>query len=334
MASLDIFNDDAFSVTQLTKAINDTVHQPTRIGELGWFSEEPINTTSVFIERRGTTLNLIPAAPRGAPGRPESNDKSKLIPFSTVHLPQRASVRADEVQGVRAFGSETEVETVQNLLNRKLAKMRRNIDVTIEYQRIGAIKGKVLDADGTSELLDLNAAFGLTPPADYDMGLETATTKVKQKVVGVKRLIEDSLGGLTYRSLRVLCSGSFFDALVGHDAVVKAYEQWMDGQFSREDQRDNGGFYFAGVYWEEYRGSVGGIPFIEEGTGYMVPEGVPDLFTTHFAPADYMETVNTMGLPYYAKQELMSFNKGVEVEAQSNPLCLNTRPDVVRKLVI
>lgn len=334
MASLDIFNDDAFSVTQLTKAINDTPHQPTRIGDLGWFSEEPISTTSVFIERRGTTLTLIPAAARGAPGRPESNDKSRLIPFNTVHLPQRASVRADEVQNVRAFGSETEVETVQNLMNRKLAKMRRNIDVTIEYQRIGAIKGKVMDADGTSELLDLYSAFGITPPSAYDMGLGTATTKVKQKIVGVKRLIEDNLGGLTYRSLRVLCSPSFFDALVGHDAVVKAYELWMDGQFAREDQRELGGFYFAGVYWEEYRGNVGGIPFIADGDAWMVPEGVPDLFTTHYAPADYMETVNTMGLPYYAKQELMAFNKGVEVEAQSNPLCLNTRPDCVRRLVI
>lgn len=333
MASLDIFNNDAFSITQLTKAINDTPHQPTRIGDLGWFSEEPINTTSVFIERRGTTITLIPAAPRGAPGRPESNDKSKLIPFSTVHLPQRAAVKADEVQNIRAFGSETEVETVQNLLNRKLGKMRRNIDVTLEYQRIGAIKGLVLDADGSSQLLDLHNAFGTTQ-VTKDMGLETATTKVKQKIVDAKRTIEDALGGLSYRTIRVLCSPSFFDSLVGHDAVVKAYDQWMNGQFLREDQRDNGGFYFGNVYWEEYRGNVGGIPFIEDGAAYMVPEGVPDMFVTHFAPADYMDTVNTMGLPYYAMQQLMDYNKGVEIEAQSNPLHLNTRPDAVLKLVI
>lgn len=334
MASLDIFNGDAFSVTSLTKAINDTVHQPTRIGDLGWFSEEPISTTSVFIERKGTTLSLVPAQPRGAPGRPESNDKSKLIPFSTVHLPQRATVRADEVQNVRAFGSETEVETVQNLLNTKLGKLRRNIDVTIEYQRLGALKGKVMDADGTSELLDIYTGLGIVKPADFDMGLETSGTKVKQKIVAVKRLIEDALGGLSYRNARVICSASFFDTLVGHDAVVKAYELWMDGKFAREDQRAQGGFFFGDVFWEEYRGNVGGIPFIEDGAAYMVPEGVPDLFTTYFAPADYMETVNTMGLPYYAKQELMAFGKGVEVEAQSNPLCMCTRPDVIRKLVI
>ncbi len=59
-----------------------------------------------------------------------------------MHLPQRGAVIADEVQNVRAFGTESELETVQNLVNRKLEKMRRNIDATMEWQRIGAIKGR------------------------------------------------------------------------------------------------------------------------------------------------------------------------------------------------
>ena len=46
-----------------------------------------------------------------------------------------------------------------------------------------------------------------------------------------------------------------------------------------------------------------------------------------------METVNTIGLPLYAKQELMRMNKGVELEAQSNPLNLCTKPRAVIKLV-
>ena len=55
-------------------------------------------------------------------------------------------------------------------------------------------------------------------------------------------------------------------------------------------------------------------------------------FITRYAPADYMETVNTIGLPLYAKQELMRMNKGVELEAQSNPLNLRTKPRAVIKL--
>ena len=42
--------------------------------------------------------------------------------------------------------------------------------------------------------------------------------------------------------------------------------------------------------------------------------------------------VNTIGLPLYAKQELMRMNKGVALEAQSNPLNLCTKPRAVIKL--
>ena len=89
----------------------------------------------------------------------------------------------------------------------------------------------------------------------------------------------------------------------------------------------------AGVSFEEYHGSVGGIDFIPDGQAYAIPMGVPGLFTTDFAPADYMETVNTQGLPYYAKQELMRMGKGVELESQSNPITLCTRPEAVIKLL-
>lgn len=337
MPALDIFNNDAFSVQSLTKAINLTPYQPMLIGSMGLFSEEGITTTTLSIEKRGTTLSLVPTAARGAPGRPESNDKSTLVPISTVHLPQRGAVVADEVQNVRAFGSETELETVQNLVNNKLAKMRRNLDVTIEWQRIGAIKGQVLDSDGTTVLLDLNTAFG-TSQQTKDLVLDNDATKVKQKIVEATRLVETALGGVMHGGMIALCGTAFFDALVGHPAVEKAYDRYLESQFLRTTQRNQEGtgpgFPFVGVQWQEYKGAVSNQTFVGANDAYLIPMGVPDLFVTHFAPADYMETVNTVGLPYYAKQEMMRMNKGVELEAQSNPISICTRPNVVVKLTI
>ena len=86
------------------------------------------------------------------------------------------------------------------------------------------------------------------------------------------------------------------------------------------------GFVYGGILFEEYPGTVGTVPFIEAGAAYFFPVGAPGLFTTSFAPADYIETVNTVGLPYYAKQQVMDFDKGVMLNTQSNPLCLCTRP--------
>lgn len=331
MASMDIFNGDAFSLQSLTKAINDTPYQPMRIGSLGLFDEIPIDTTDLSVERLGATLSLVPASARGSVPPKNRDDKKSLFKISTVRLAKGDEMFADEIQNVRAFGSETELETVQNKVNLKLKKLRRDNDTTIEYQRIGALKGQVLDSDGTTVLADFGTLFGLTP-GTHAMLLNSDTTKVKIKAVEAKRKIEAALGGKMYRGARVFCSASFFDAFVGHPAVAKAYDLWLEGQFLRTDNR--GGFPFADVIWEEYRGRVSNVDFIADGHAIMVPEGVADMFQTYYAPADYNETVNTMGLPYYARQEAKPMGRGIDIEAQSQTLSVNTQPNAVIDLTI
>lgn len=329
--NLDVFKGDGFSMIELTKAINLIPYLPTRIGSLGIFSPQPISTTSIQVEMQGEVLTMVPAATRGAPGQPVTQLRRNLRTLSTVHLPQVVSVNADEVQNLRAFGSDSEVETAMGLLTRRMAIGRRRLDLTIEYQRIGAIKGQVIDADGSTVLLDLFSTFGVTQQTESFV-LGTDSTKVLQKILAAKRMMEDELGGVMYTGIRALCSASFFDAFTSHPAVIAAYQYWSTNSFMRQDNR--AGFEFGGVVWEEYRGKVGAIPFIEDGSAYLVPEGVPDLFTTNYAPANYMDTVNTPGLPYYAQMESMDFNKGVNVETQSNPLSWCSRPRAIVKATV
>ena len=329
---LDIFNDDAFSLSQLTVAINDLPKTYNRIAEMGLFRERGITTTTASIERKGHLLSLVEARPRGAPGKPHTPERGKLIALKAIHLPQRTAVLADEVQNLRAFGSETDVQTVMTLLREKMAGMRRDLDLTIEYQRMGALKGLVLDSDGTTEIYDMFEVFGLTKTT-HAMTLGTAGTDVLAKAIGARRKLEAKLGGAMFNGIRVLCSPGFFDALTGHAAVKDAFARWNSGEFLRTDYH-NSGFPFAGMFFEEYSGNVAGVPFIPADKAYMVPLGVPDMFMTLYAPADYMDTVNTIGLPYYAKQERMGFDKGVEVESQSNPIHINTRPDAVIELSV
>lgn len=331
MPTLDIFKDDAFGLVSLTKSINEQPHVPGRLGELGLFSEEGISTTTVAVEKLGDTLALVPAGERGAVAENIKGDKRNMVDFRAIHLPQRSRIGADEIQGVRAFGSESELETIQNVVNKRLAKHRKALDATIEYQRIGAIKGQILDADGSTVLVDIFSRFGLTQQTKV-MALGTDTTKVRVKINEAKRLMEDALGNAVYRSARVLCSASFFDAFCSHPNVEKFYLNWQAAADQRGDVRS--GFLFGDVFWEEYRGKVGSTSFIADGDAYLVPEGVPDLFVTSYAPADYVETANTIGLPYYAKQELLAFGKGVDLESQSNPISLSTRPRASIKLSV
>ena len=192
----DVFNNDAFSLSQLSLAMTDLSHVPGRIGQLGLFHEEGVATTSISIEKVGNVIRLVPAAQRGAPGLTGTNQKRNLRNLNVVHLPQQDAVIADEIQNLRAFGSETEVETLQNVVNKKLTRMKRDLDVTMEYQRIGAIKGQVLDKDG-SVLLSVSS---LVPPGAVPTTLVVDKQgRVASRVLGeiqkgtLKALIESAV---------------------------------------------------------------------------------------------------------------------------------------------
>jgi len=93
------------------------------------------------------------------------------------------------------------------------------------------------------------------------------------------------------------------------------------------------GFTFGGVTWEEYRGSVSGQAFVNTAVAFIVPVTGPSINVTHFAPADFIETVNSLGLPLYAKQapDPSGLNRFVNLHSQSNPLAMCLRPRSVIK---
>lgn len=335
MATLDIFQNDAFSVSSLSQTIVDIPDLPTKLGDKGLFSEEGISTLQFMIERQGGSIKLLPTAPRGGVREPVALGPRKLIPLQAVHIPASWSVVADEVQGVRAFGSETEVEQIQTLVQRKLRAVRQSMDLTHEYMRVGALKGQVVDAEGHL-VLDVYQAFGMTQQTQFWNMTTPSTGDPKASVIMLKDMIRKSLGGRPMGKVRVICSLQFFTNLVQNNKMLKAWDLWNQGAYLRSDQVHSGDFEFAGAVFEVYDGglTVGNtfVPFIPEGEAYAYPEGIPDMFQSKFAPADYVETVNTPGIPFYAKQELMPFGKGIIGEAQSNPIHFNALPEAVIRL--
>ena len=326
MPMVDPFTPDAFSLQTLTAAINNLPYRPMRLGELGLFDEEGITTLDAVIEEDNGVLQLVDVAPRGGPGKVITGSKRKVYSFRVPHLPESASVLADEVQGVRAFGTENGAELVQNRVNQRLAEMRLNIDYTIESHRMAAVQGNFYDVNGT--LKSLFTEFGVTQTT-VTLTLSSATTKVRQGVLDVLKSMEDGLAGTPFSTPRALCSEGFWRAFIEHDAVKAAFDRYEQGANLRQDPR--AGFEYAGVIWERYRGnSQVTVPANE---AIVVPSGVPGLFITRFAPADYNETVNTVGLPYYARSEPKKMNKGWDIEAQSNPINLCTRPASLIRVV-
>lgn len=327
---LDVFKSDAFSVVSLTDAILKRPYKPGRIGTLGYFRERGMTTTTAVIEEKDGRLSLIATSPRGGPASVIGSSKRTARSFLASHLERESTVMADEVQGIRAFGSEDVTEAVQALINERLTDLRAMHEVTLEYHRATAIQGIVLDADGTTPIRNLFTEFGLVQQ-EHELDLNDATLDVRNECIAIARLIETELGAEPISGYRAFCGDTFFDTFVAHAKVIDSLK-YQESRLLRTDLR--AGFEYGGITWENYRGTVGGIGFFPTDEAYVVPEGT-GIFATYFAPADFIETTNTLGLPVYAKMVAdTDLNRWMKVHSQSNPLALCLRPRGVIKVTL
>lgn len=323
MASLNVFEHDAFSLTSLTAALQNVPYQPNRLA--GLFEEDGIIGLDFYIEIEDGVMDLVPVSARGAPAAPAAKGARKAKSFRVAHLRKNSAVLADEILGVRAFGSETETETMAKVVLNRFATMRRNLEYTFESHRLSALKGLMIDSLGNN--VDLYAEFGVARQS-VDFALGTATTEVRAKADEVLVTIEDALGGLSFNGVTVLCGQAFWRDLIAHKSVKESYLGTVQAAELRGDPRQS--FEFGGLSFERYRGTS--AVKVDDNEAIAVPTGVSGLCLTRFAAADWIETVNTLGQRMYAKQWEMEAGRGINLEAQSSPINLVTRPGAIVRL--
>ena len=90
-------------------------------------------------------------------------------------------------------------------------------------------------------------------------------------------------------------------------------------------------FPFAGLVFEEYNATVtlssgDTETLVPVGEGIAFPLGTMDTFVTYGAPANLIETVNTMGLPMYARQLARQDGSAIDVKTEASILPINKRP--------
>ncbi|MBB3822240.1 hypothetical protein FHT03_001077 [Xanthomonas arboricola] len=330
----DVFAADAFSVLSLTDAINAVPFIPGRAGQVAGWEEEGVATTTILIEEDGGELRLVNPTPRGGPGQAFASDKRKARGLVVPHYQVDDFIAADSVQNVRAFGRTSQLESLQERVNARLRQhVQWKLDPSLEFQRVGAIKGLILNADG-SVLYNLFNEFGVEQESEVDFDLDNANTAsgaLRRKVAGVVRKIADNLGGVPVGAIHAFCGDNFFDELLAHPEVRESYTGTPMAQVLREGYVTPSGtvygvFEFGGVIWENYRGKVGATSFVDTDKCHVFPIGTPGLWRTVYAPADYEETVNTIGLPRYTKQYPTANGKGRSLESQMNALSYCTRP--------
>jgi len=326
----NVFKGDLFSFTSLTAAINLLPPLPTSVDGFAKFVESGINTTTVVVEEKDGKIGIVASAPRGTIGRGQSSKKRRARSFAVPHYPTFDSIMASEVQGVRQFGSDNTMETVEAKLAEKRADMAADLTNTQNFGKWGAIQGVLYDEDG-SVIYDWFDEFGVARN-EISIDLSDATINLRDKMIEAKRAAEKELGGYTFSKFTVALPAAVFDEFVSHPSLKEAYDRWQDGAFLRADNRK--GFMIADnieIKSVDVADVGNGLKVIPDDEGFMIPDA-NGLLKVNYSPADTLEAANTIGLPFYMASEPMPFGKGVELQAETNFLAYAEKPRAIVRI--
>jgi len=338
MASLDIFHQDAFSTIQLTTAVERHPFLPSGLGELKIFEPDPIRTTALAVEQRQGKLVVIPFSDRGEEGTQRTTEKRQARYFDVPRLRHSDTIYANELQNIRAFGTETELMQVETEVARRLngpTGLTSNIEYTWEYQRLAAVQGLCTDYDGSIKY-NWFSEFGITQAAEIGFNLAAALPNTLRPLCNsiTRSMARKSQGAFTASTkVYALCGDAFYDLFVNHPDVIRTYVNWNEASEIRGGSQGAafGSFEFAGIVWMNYRGSDDASTIaIPTDKVKFFPVGAPGIFRVAYAPGESFEWVNTPGKPIYVVPIFdRDRNEWWKVEVSSYPLHICTRPEVL-----
>ncbi|KTT23244.1 major capsid protein [Pseudacidovorax intermedius] len=338
MAHMDVFRQRAFGMVELSAAVQRAPYKPNFLGSLNLFATKRVRTATVSVEDKGGVLSLIQTSERGAPISEGEREKRNMRDFRTTRIARGHTLYAHEIDGIRAFGTDSELQMVQNevaeIMNGDTG-LRAAVDLTHENMRLGAIQGMVVDADG-STLWNWFDAFNIAQPAEIDFDLDNAApasgavrAKCNQVVRGMQRAAQGAWNPQT--SVVGLCGDAFYDQLTGHAEVRSTYLNQQEAADLRGAVgRVFSSFTYGDITWINYRGSDDGAVGVGTDKVKFFPVNAPGAFVQAFSPAEFLPFVNTPGQDVYAiVVEDRERQAWVRPEIYSYPLFMCTRPGML-----
>lgn len=346
MASLDVFHQDIFSSIALTSAVEKYPFKPTGIGELNLFTPNPIRTTALAVEQRQGKLTVIPFSERGQEGTQRETELREARYFKVPRIMTDDTITAQEIQDIRAFGTESELMQVEAEVARRLngpTGLTSNVEYTWEYHRLAAVQGVLLNADGKVKY-DWFEEFGIKRPKTIVFNLKLNNDGSAAAPARLRPQCNEIIRDMARRSqgtfkpttqVYALCGDDFWDDLTNHPDVTKTYYNWAAAEELRQGQAFQA-MKFGGIYWFNYRGSDDNTTIaVKKNEAKFFPVGAPGIFEVAQAPGESFEWVNTPGKPMYVipipDRDRNSFWK---MEVYSYPLHICKVPAVLQAGVL
>lgn len=325
---MPILANDSFTGSELTAIINDAEMPQQPLQSLNLFDVKGVRTTGVKVERKAHGLQLVQTSARGSSNGTDMTHSSRdMITFESVRLMTKDTLTPADLQNIRQFAADDDqLIEVQAELTDRSQRMRETLDANLERMRFGAIKGQILDADGTV-LENMYTKFGYTQKKlTVKFG---AGGDLEHQVLAAKNATDKATAGKLRKGYIALCGSAFVDKLHTDDGFKRAYDRYQDSAQARTDMRER--ISYKNVDFILCNDGIGSELYIPEEKAYLLPI-IPGMLVERYTPGDIMWAVNQRGLPFYLTDEDLKHDMGVELWARTFPVMFNTIPQAVIEL--
>lgn len=335
------------TVVDWTEEVNEIPNQYGLLNGMGLFDGQGVATESIIFDKETSTTTMIPQVNRRQ-GTGFKNKERKLETFS-IALPYFKHIDAiypTDVQGWRMGGTPDQAEDLPNVRMQKMEDMKRNADITREYMKINAIKGKTIDPEGNT-IVDMFTEFGVSQKA-VDFKLGTNSTNLDNKIMEVVSYVnENAMTGGAVGTPIILCSEEFFAKFTQHPNMIGAYNYYNNNsgvQLNRDslaEYRKWGvtySFEHKGVLFMSYNAKFNkpdGTEVRAFGTtstditkqeGYTIVSGMRNMYRGYFGPANTLSGANKPGSEFFLHEYRDPRDKFLELELEMAPLYFLTKP--------
>ena len=335
MLTMDVFKQDAFSPISLTAAVDKIDYVPDYLSNLnGLFVDDPVRTEVIWIEERSTGAVILEFSPRGTAPHQTGGDSRNARSFATLRYGDASRITASELMNVRAFGSETELKTLQGEVGRRQFKIKSNMQLTKEYHKFNCITAAVVKGADGNVRYNWATEFGQSIPAPVNMDVANygQNGAIKIKCNNVRRTMQKNLKGVgVARDIIALCGDNFYDALSGNKEVRETYLNTVKAQDLQNNMKEWEQFRYGNMTWINYRGTDDGTFGVDTDTCHFVPVGA-GIFRWAMSPGERFEHIGTLGQDTYSWIVTdKDRDSWADVEVYSYPLPVCTMPQALMK---
>lgn len=351
---------DSLSFIEATTAINSIPVANFPLLNSGMFRRRPTRTKTAGIMVNNTPgVGILPARAWccDEDGANLGNNTQKLIPVQIPHTPLTEALMVcdvdGEIDGMAGNGTQSlQLLDWESARVRKYQKIRYAYDSTMEYRFLGALSGKVLDANGTDVLLDVFKLFGVTQQTQ-DITAKVAATDLMQEFRAAAMLSRLGVRSFNPVGYVVYAGTNFFNTLLSQEKLFDLYKrdfqaysaQQMDA--TKDIIRLPGGFTVIRYEGPLVNDPVNGkeLPLmLGDDEAFMVPTPPPgyDMAGYFVAPPETKGTVNQLpGMDLYLWEKTINRRSedandadGIKISGESNYLPFVQYPGGIIKLLL